>query len=136
MSGSGGVAWLFDVDGTVLDLVTGSSLRPLANELFFALRARGAPVLLWSAGGADYALRRTRVVGVARLDTATYGKTERDEHGRWLLPQLPPAHRPAVLVDDEPHEIRYPGEIIGVPPYVGHNPRDTAFAPLLHRLTA
>ncbi|HVV12678.1 HAD family hydrolase [Amycolatopsis sp.] len=135
MSGSG-VAWLFDVDGTVLDLVTGSSLRPLAKELFFALRARGVPVLLWSAGGADYAVRRTRVLGIAGLVTATYSKTRRDEHGRWLLPELPAAHRPAVLVDDEPREIRYTGEIIGVPAYVGHNPRDTAFASLLRRLAA
>jgi len=136
MSESGGVAWLFDVDGTVLDLVTGNSLRPLTKELFFALRARGVPVLLWSAGGADYARRRARLHGIAGLVSATYTKTERDEHGRWLLPDLPPGHRPAVLVDDEPREIRYTGEIVGVPPYVGDNPRDTAFVPLLRRLAA
>ena len=127
-------AWLFDVDGTLLDSVTGTSLRPLARELLSGLRERGVPVLLWSAGGAGYARRRAQETGIADLVTAVHAKAERDGRGRWVLPALPPEHVPAVLVDDQPEEVPPAGEVLGVPPYVGPNPRDTALAPLLGRL--
>lgn len=129
-------AWLFDVDGTLLDSVTGTSLRPLARELLSALRERGVPVLLWSAGGADYARRRAEAAGIAGLVTAVHAKAERDGRGRWVLPALPPEYAPAVLVDDQPDEVPPAGEVLGVPPYVGPNPRDTALAALLRRLPA
>ncbi|WP_207945812.1 AMP-binding protein [Actinomadura sp. 7K534] len=129
-------AWLFDVDGTLLDSVTGTSLRPLARELLTGLRELGVPVLLWSAGGADYARRRAEGAGIADLVTAVHAKAERDGRGHWVLPALPPEHAPAVLVDDLPGEVPPVGEVLGVPPYVGPNPRDTGLAALLRRLPA
>ncbi|TDC72020.1 HAD family hydrolase [Actinomadura sp. GC306] len=129
-------AWLFDVDGTLLDSVTGTSLRPLARELLAGLRELDVPVLLWSAGGADYARRRAESAGIADLVTAVHVKAERDGRGHWVLPALPPEHAPAVLVDDLPHEVPPVGEVVGVPPYVGPNPHDTALAALLRRLPA
>ncbi|WP_395109901.1 AMP-binding protein [Actinomadura sp. SCN-SB] len=127
-------AWLFDVDGTLLDSVTGTSLRPLARELLSGLRERGVPVLLWSAGGADYARRRAEGAGIAGLVTAFHVKAERDGQDRWILPVLPPEHVPAVLVDDQPDEVPPVGRVLGVPPYIGPNPRDTALAALLRLL--
>jgi acyl-coenzyme A synthetase/AMP-(fatty) acid ligase len=127
-------AWLFDVDGTLLDSVTGTSLRPLARELLSSLRERGVPVLLWSAGGADYARRRAEAAGIADLITDVHVKAERDGRGHWVLPALPPEHVPAVLVDDQPGEVPPVGEVLGVPPYIGPNPRDTALAALLRLL--
>ncbi|MEU9024452.1 AMP-binding protein [Actinomadura sp. NPDC048394] len=127
-------AWLFDVDGTLLDSVTGTSLRPLARELLSGLAERGVPVLLWSAGGADYARRRADGAGIAGYVAAVHEKERRDGDGRWVLPDLPPEHTPAVLVDDQPDELPPAGEVLGVSPYVGPNPRDTGLASLLARL--
>jgi phosphoglycolate phosphatase-like HAD superfamily hydrolase len=127
-------AWLFDVDGTLLDSVTGTSLRPLARELLGGLHERGVPVLLWSAGGADYARRRAEGAGIAGLVTAVHVKERRDRQGHWVLPDLPAEHAPAVLVDDQPEELPPVAEVVGVSPYVGPNPRDTGLASLLARL--
>lgn len=128
--------WLFDVDGTVIDAVTGRSLRPFARELLGALRERGTPVLLWSSGGADYAWRRARETGIDDLVVAAHAKQGRDPAGRWFLPAELLADPPSVLVDDLPAEVPHVGEVVGVPPYIGPNPRDSALAPLLERVRA
>jgi hypothetical protein len=71
---SDAVRWLFDVDGTLIDGVTGRSLRPGARELLMALRDRGVAVLLWSAGGAEYAWRRAEDTGIGDLVDAAFDK--------------------------------------------------------------
>ena len=43
--------WVFDVDGCLVDSLTGTSLRPGAATLLAGLRARGRTVIVWSAGG-------------------------------------------------------------------------------------
>ena len=43
--------WAFDVDACLVDSITGTSLRPLARPVLESLRAQGATVVLWSAGG-------------------------------------------------------------------------------------
>jgi len=119
-------AWWFDLDGTLIDSVTGMSLRPHAVELLEALRGQGAPVVLWSAGGDDYAARRADQAGIAHLFDAVYSKLGRDSTGRWLLPQTPEHHRPAVFVDDQPDDVPALGRAVRVPAYIGPNPRDRA----------
>ena len=47
--------WVFDVDGCLLDGMSASSLRPGALELLDELARRGVRLLVWSAGGAQYA---------------------------------------------------------------------------------
>jgi hypothetical protein len=123
-------AWLFDLDGTLLDSVTGTCLRPLAHDLLMALQKADVPVLLWSAGGAEYARRRARGANIDGLITAVHAKDARDANGRWLLPELAPEHAPAVLVDDRPEELPAVGEVVGVPTFVGPNSRDTGLSVL------
>lgn len=127
-------SWLFDVDGTIVDSITGRSLRPHTRELLGALRERGIHVLMWSSGGADYASRRMAEAGVADLVTATYAKLRRDQAGRWVLPGVLTNSPPSVLVDDLPDEVPRVGTVVGVPPYVGPHQYDHAFAALLQRL--
>ena len=131
-----GGPWLFDVDGTVVDGITGRSLRPFARELLGALRERGIPVLLWSSGGAEYAWRRARETGIDGLVVAAYTKQARDRAGRWSLPTALVANPPSVLVDDLPAEVPEVGEVIGVSAYIGPNPRDSALEVLLRRVRA
>jgi|GEM_PF-4438359 len=94
----------------------------------------GIPVVLWCAGGGDYAWRRAHQTGIAELIAAAHAKEERDAEGHWRLPVLPPEHRPAVLVDDQPHEVPPVGEIIAVLPYIGPNPWDAGLSALLQRV--
>ena len=49
--------WVFDVDGCLVDSLTGTSLRPGARELLAHL-GRDRLVILWSAGGDGYARSR------------------------------------------------------------------------------
>jgi len=129
-------AWWFDLDGTLIDSVTGMSLRPHAVELLERLRGQGIPVVLWSAGGDDYAARRADQTGIAYLFDAVYSKLGRDGAGRWLLPQTPERHRPAVFVDDQPDELPALGRAVRVPAYIGPNSRDRALRLLADSLTA
>ncbi|MEB3070719.1 HAD family hydrolase [[Mycobacterium] vasticus] len=129
-----GTTWLFDVDGTLVDGITGLSLRPGARELLTALRQRGIGVLLWSAGGAAYALRRAEQNGIDDLVDAAYDK-ERDEPSLpWRLPADLVARPPVVLVDDMPDEVPRVGEVVAVRRYLGPNPHDTALVQLMTRL--
>jgi hypothetical protein len=53
---------VFDVEGCLVDSLTGSSLRPGARQLLEHLAERGSVVVLWRAGGDTYAraaLRRS-----------------------------------------------------------------------------
>ena len=69
--------WAFDVDGCLVDSISGTSLRPLARPILEQLRAQGSVVVLWSAGGGDYARRRAVDHGIDDLIHAFYGKDER-----------------------------------------------------------
>jgi hypothetical protein len=122
---------VFDVDGCLIDLVTGTSLRPLAVELFESLTGQGVDVVLWSAGGAAYAARRASQVGIDTLVAACHGKTERDPDGRWRIDHLLERHRPAVFVDDQPEDL--PGHLVvlGVSPYIAHSPHDRGLSAAL-----
>ena len=123
--------WVFDVDGCLIDSMSGSSLRPLAAALIGGLRAQDVAVVLWSAGGAEYAQRRARQVGIEEQVSAFYGKATRDAQGCWSIDHFLPAHRRAIFVDDQPDEVPRTVRVIGVSPYIGENPHDRGLATAL-----
>ncbi len=117
-------AWVFDVDGCLVDSQTGASLRPLARDLLGFLRGRQMSVVLWSAGGEDYARRRARGVGIEPLITAFYSKEIRGPDGRWCIDHLSALYLPATFVDDWPEELPLSVRSIAVSPYIADNPHD------------
>ena len=127
--------WAFDVDGCLIDALTGGSLRPLARSVLEQLRAGDVTVVLWSAGGGDYARRRAEAHGIDHLVHAFYDKDERDSDGRYVVTHLAAAHRPHVCVDDQPDELPPSVERVAVTSYLAHDPHDRGLAPLLERIT-
>jgi long-chain acyl-CoA synthetase len=128
--------WAFDVDGCLVDSLTGTSLRPGALETLGLLRADGATVLLWSAGGREHAAGRAAELGFAHLIDAVYAKEIRGSDGRWSTANLPPDHQPDVFVDDWPDEAPATARLVCVSPYIAPNPHDRGLSPLLAELTA
>jgi len=70
--------WVFDIDGCLVDSLSGTSLRPGARELLTGLCSRPSSVLLWSAGGGDYALERARQFGLTAHVNGFFAKDGRD----------------------------------------------------------
>ena len=128
--------WAFDVDGCLVDSLTGTSLRPGALEVLSLLREAGATVLLWSAGGRDHAISRAAELGFDHLIDAVYAKERRGADGRWCTVNLPPQHQPDVFVDDWADEAPATARLVPVSPYIAPNPHDRGLAPLLAELTA
>ena len=127
--------WAFDVDGCLVDSLTGTSLRPGALQTLNLLRAQGATVVLWSAGGREHAVRRASELGFAHLIDAVYAKEIRGADGRWSTANLPSEHQPDVFVDDWPDEAPATARLVGVSPYIAPNPHDRGLSPLLAELT-
>jgi len=127
--------WAFDVDGCLVDSISGTSLRPLARPILEQLRAQGSVVVLWSAGGGDYARRRAVDHGIDGLIHAFYGKDERGGDGRYLVDHLAVEHRPAVCVDDQPEDLPADVDAVGVSPYLAPNPHDLGLVAVLERIT-
>lgn len=125
-----GGPWLFDVDGCLVDSLTGSSLRPLAREILVALAAAGREALMWSAGGAEHARRMAQRHGIAVLVSGCYDKLERGADGRWLLAHLTGCS-PAVCVDDRPEEAPSGIDVMAVSPYVAPDPHDRGLCAVL-----
>jgi hypothetical protein len=128
--------WAFDVDGSVVDSLTGTSLRPYVRELLTALRGGAVTVIWWSAGGAEHARARARSLGVDQLVNGYYTKQNRDTEGRWTLAHLPPAHVPDVVVDDRPEEAPPGVRVIGVRPYIAPDPYDQGLRGVLDTVHA
>jgi hypothetical protein len=126
--------WAFDVDGCLVDALTGTSLRPFARPVLEHLRADGVTVVLWSAGGGDYARRRAEAHGIDHLVHAYYDKDERDPDGRYVITHLAAEHRPGVCVDDQPHELPLHVDTLAVAPYLAHDPHDRGLASVLDRI--
>lgn len=116
--------WVFDVDGTLIGSIRSDRLRPGVEELLSLLEASGTTLVVWSAGGAEYAERMLEQFGLARRFSAFYHKETRDSGGRYLVDHMRPEHRPGTLVDDYPHEVTERGRIIGVRQFLGGNPND------------
>ena len=129
--GAGDVAretWVFDVDGCVVDSLTGTSLRPGARELLETLRARDVAVVWWSGGGAEHARRRAEHVRVVELVDGYVAKLGRDADGAYVLDHVVDDPRFAVFVDDHPEDLPAWIDVIAVSTYLSDNPHDRGLA--------
>jgi long-chain acyl-CoA synthetase len=118
--------WIFDVDGCLIDSLTGTSLRPGARQLLEHLTRTGRHVILWSAGGDGYARDRAKEFGVDHLVNDYFAKDGRDVDGRCLTTQLPLHHRQAVFIDDRPEDLAPDLDVLAVSPYLSNDPHDQA----------
>src|SRR5438874_12674482 len=125
--------WVFDVDGSVVDLLTGGSLRPGTHELLTHLKREHNTVIWWSAGGDDYAARRAEQLGVAHLVDAFHAKDERDHTGRYVADHVAEDGVAVVFVDDRAEDLPLDAVVVAVAPYLTHNPHDRGLAPAARR---
>ena len=116
--------WIFDVDGCLIDSFNGTSLRPLAEEILCHLTATGAHVVVWSAGGAEYAKARLTALGVHQHVARFDEKDGRDQDGRYLTTRLDVDLTDAVFIDDRPEDMPLRADVLAVRPYLIENPRD------------
>ncbi|MET0908328.1 MAG: hypothetical protein ABWZ99_02575 [Ilumatobacteraceae bacterium] len=127
--------WVFDVDGTLVDSLTGTSLRPGALRLLERIRASNATVLLWSAGGADYARQRAVAAGIDHLVDGYHPKEGRDADGRYSTAHVLAALDGVVFVDDRPGDMPVGADVVAVSPYLAPNPHDHGLAAAVARAT-
>jgi beta-phosphoglucomutase-like phosphatase (HAD superfamily) len=126
--------WLFDLDGCLVDSMAATALRPHARKLLEALRSRGTPAHIWSAGGADYAARVAARVGISDVIDGYHDKVRQPDE-RWALPPIADGAA-VVCVDDQPEGVPDGTHVVAVFPYIGHRPHDIAFAGVVAELTA
>jgi long-chain acyl-CoA synthetase len=124
--------WVFDVDGCLIDSLTGTSLRPGARELLDSLAGR-ATVLLWSAGGDTYARARAEQFQMDHLVSGYFSKEGRDAGGRYLTTHLPLGPGHAVFVDDRPEDLDHRLDVIAVSPYLSDDPHDRGLRAVARR---
>lgn len=117
--------WAFDVDGCLVDSLTGTSLRPGAVDLLTDLRASNRRTVLWSAGGASYAEEKARALGIHALFDAFAGKDRRGDDGRYLAADLGTS---IVFVDDRPEDLPAGAAVMVVSPYLAPNAHDRGLA--------
>jgi phosphoglycolate phosphatase-like HAD superfamily hydrolase len=116
--------WVFDVDGCLVDSLTGTSLRPGALDLLEHLAQSGRHIILWSAGGDAYARARAEQFGVDHLVSGYFAKDGRDDEGCYLTAHLPLQDRQAVFVDDRPDDLARDLDVVAVSPYLSDDPHD------------
>jgi hypothetical protein len=120
--------WALDLDGSLIDLLTGTRLRPGARELVMLLCEAGARVVLWSAGGSGYAQERAQRLGLAPYVSAYHDKVRSGTEGPWRTGHMPAADRPSVCVDDQPEYCPPSARVIAVRPYITEDVSDTGLA--------
>lgn len=116
--------WMFDVDGTLIGSIRSDVLRPQTLTLLRKLQARGTKLVLWSAGGADYARRMLAQFGLDQVFCGFYDKARRGPDGRYLIDHIPRDHWPGTLIDDFPDEIPLAPQVIRVRQFLGNNLND------------
>ena len=124
---SGATAWVFDLDGCLIDSLTGTSLRPGALELLEHL-GRCNRVVFWSAGGDDYAKERAEQFGVDGYVSAYFSKAGRDDLGSYRTSHLTLDASRAVFVDDRPEDLAIDLDVLAVSPYLAPDPHDRGLA--------
>jgi long-chain acyl-CoA synthetase len=126
--------WVFDVDGCLVDSLSGTSLRPGARRLLEYLSRRRCTVLLWSAGGASYAQSRAEAFDLAGLVTSCHAKGGRDASGSYETGHLPLGDARVVFVDDHPEDLSALLDVMPVSPYLSHDPYDRGLEAVLRRV--
>jgi hypothetical protein len=116
--------WVFDVDGTLIDSLSGRHCRPGATLVLQALNATRCNVVLWSAGGADYARERAEQHGLTPMISSFHSKEGRDSSGRYL-PTFNVRWSETRFIDDRPEDLPESAEVIAVSPYIAENQHDT-----------
>jgi long-chain acyl-CoA synthetase len=124
--------WVFDVDGCLVDSLTGTSLRPGAREVLDSLAGR-ARVLLWSAGGDAYARARAEQFQVDHLVNGYFSKEGRDARGHYLTTHLPLGAGLTVFVDDRPEDLSGELDVVAVSPYLSDDPHDRGLRAVARR---
>jgi long-chain acyl-CoA synthetase len=127
-SASRATCWVFDVDGTLVDSLTGTSLRPGTRDLLASLVARDAQVFFWSAGGHAYAAERASQFGVESLVSGFFAKEGRDESGFYATAHLGLGSGSTVFVDDRPEDLSPSLTVVAVSPYLVDDPHDRGLA--------
>jgi phosphoglycolate phosphatase-like HAD superfamily hydrolase len=112
--------WVFDVDATLLDGMSGQSVRPRANELLELLSQRGVRLIAWSAGGADYAERK--LVGAGLGNWFAEFREKGDRVNSFYETNFADAW--GVFVDDQPGDLSPLAKVHTVRPYLAPNPHD------------
>ena len=115
--------------------------RRLADRDIAPARGAGAPghlagrarVLLWSAGGDDYARDRAEQFGVDHLVSGYFSKEGRDADGRYLTTHLPARPGRVVFVDDRPEDLAAHVEVLAVSPYLAEDPHDRGLEQVARR---
>lgn len=115
--------WVFDVDGCLVDSLTGTSLRPGARRILEHLAGR-TRIFWWSAGGDGYARARAEQFKVDHLVDGYFSKDGRDAGGCYVTTHLPVSLGSAVFVDDQPENLAEDVEVLTVPPYLADDPHD------------
>jgi long-chain acyl-CoA synthetase len=115
--------WVFDVDGCLVDSLSGTSLRPRAREILEHLAGR-TQVFWWSAGGAGYARARAEQFRVDHLLSGYFSKDGRDAAGCYLTTHLPVRCGSALFVDDRPEDLAEDVDVLPVSPYLTEDPHD------------
>lgn len=118
--------WVFDVDGTLIDSLSGSSLRPLTAAVLHSLQSAGASLVLWSAGGAEYAHQRALQHEIARFFDRFAAKAVRGADGRYLLDEFTDSDQSTIFVDDLPDDLPLTATVVRVWPYLSCDPHDRA----------
>jgi long-chain acyl-CoA synthetase len=123
--------WVFDIDGCLVDSLSGTSLRPGARELLTGLCSRPSSVLLWSAGGGDYALERARQFGLTAHVNGFFAKDGRDAAGHYRTEHLPIVVDRTIFVDDRPEDLADDLRVIAVSPYLTDDRHDRGLEHIL-----
>lgn len=118
------------MDACLIDALTGSSLRPGTVEILSTLRAKCNRLLLWSAGGADYARRRAEQHGIASFFAECLGKDRRDSEGYYEISHLGAPDSLLIFVDDQPGDIPPKARRVPVAPYLRPDDGDHALKEL------
>jgi long-chain acyl-CoA synthetase len=128
------VTWAFDVDGTLIGSIRSDRLRPGAADLLARLVERGVVVVLWSAGGADYARDMADQHGIGHYFAGFYAKQDRDKHKRYRVDHFAAEHHPQVFVDDSVIDLPVDSCMVEVSQFLGSNDADEALISLAARL--
>jgi long-chain acyl-CoA synthetase len=126
-------SWVFDVDGCLIDSLTGTSLRPGARDVLEHLARYGRHIILWSAGGEAYARARAEEFGLDHLVSGCFAKEGRDGDGCYLTAHLPLHTGRAVFVDDRPEDLPRILDVLAVSPYLSDDPHDRGLQRVAHR---